>query len=58
MPFRIVLNSIRDQISRALDRAIDDCPEAAADRDVLYGQLLDIYDETGDVPDFRLERRT
>ena len=58
MPFRIVLNSVRDQINRAIDRAIADCPEAAADRDVLYGQLLDIFDETGEVPEFRLERRT
>ena len=56
--FRIVPNSIRDEINRALDLAIADCPEAAADRDVLYGQVLDIYDETGEVPEFKLERRT
>ena len=54
---RIVPNSIRDQINRALDRAIADCPEAAADRDVFYRQLLDVFDETGEVPEFTLERR-
>jgi hypothetical protein len=56
----IVPNDIRDAINAKLDAAILAVPDAAKDRDALYEQLLDYFDQHGVVPDFTLtpkERR-
>ena len=52
----IVPNSLRDAINAKLDTAIAACPDAAKDRDALYSQLLDYFDEHGEVPDFHLTK--
>ena len=52
--FRIIPNSLRDAISAKLDAAIAECPAAEEDREVLYEQLLDYFDEHGRIPDFSL----
>lgn len=52
--FRVIPNSLRDAINAKLDAAIAECPAAEKDREVLYGQLLDYFDEHGAVPDFSL----
>lgn len=56
MRVRIIPNDLADAISAKLDAAIAECPDAAGDRDVLYNQLLDYFDEHGVVPDFSLQR--
>ena len=53
----IIPDILRDVINAKLDVAISEVPEAEKDRDVLYNQLLLIFDETGEVPDFKLQRR-
>jgi hypothetical protein len=50
----IVPNCVRDAIDAALDKAIAECPGAQRDREMLFGQLLDYFDEHGVVPDFRI----
>jgi len=52
--FRIVPNYLADQLNGLLDAEIAKCPDAAKDRDVLYGQLLDYVDAHGVVPQFSL----
>jgi len=52
----IVPNSLRDAINAKLDAALASCPDAVKDRDALYSQLLDYFDEHGEVPDFTLDR--
>jgi hypothetical protein len=54
MMFRIVPTYIADAINAKLDAAFAQCPDAAKDREILYGQLLDYFDEHGVVPDFKL----
>lgn len=48
----IVPNVLRDAIFAKLDAAIAACPEAAAERETLYEQLLAYYDEHGVIPEF------
>ena len=57
MMFRIVPNYIADAINANLDAAFAECPEAAKDREVLYGQLLDYFDEHCVIPDFNLKKK-
>lgn len=52
----VVPNSLADAINAKLDLAIAACPEAAKDREVLYGQLLEYFDEHGVIPDFSLQK--
>lgn len=52
--FVVVPDSLRNAINNKLDAAIADCPDAAKDRDALYGQLLAFFNEHGRVPDFTL----
>lgn len=53
----IVPDSLRAAINARLDAAIAACPEAAADREALYGQLLAYFDEHGVIPDFTIARK-
>jgi hypothetical protein len=55
----IVPNVLRDAINAKLDAALAELPEedravAEKDREFLYGQLLDAFDQYGTIPDFTL----
>jgi hypothetical protein len=52
----VVPNYLADEINRRLDAEIEKHPDAAKDRDELYGSLLAYVYETGTVPDFSLAR--
>ena len=43
----IVPNVLRDAINRAFDAALEECPDAAPDRDLFYAQLLTYFNEHG-----------
>lgn len=61
--FRIVPNNLRDLIYQKMDSAlkrigsdgIETLPEK--DKEILYHQLLDYYDEHGELPEFELEKK-
>ncbi len=52
MSIVIVPNVLRDAINARLDDALRDAPaEAVAEREHLYHQLLEYYDEHGVIPE-------
>jgi hypothetical protein len=53
----IVPNYLRDQINAAIDAALVDVPEAAADREIFFAALLDHVNEHGVIPEFSLVKR-
>ena len=53
----IVPDDLREAIEARLDEAIASCPDAAADRDELYRQLLSYFHEHGVIPNFSLEKK-
>lgn len=57
MMFYVVPNCIGNEISRKLDAEIEKHPDAAKDREVLHGQLVEYFAEHGVIPDFSLERK-
>ena len=50
----IVPNHVRDEINRRLDIEIANSPDAEKDREALYLELLNFFDEHGAIPDFSL----
>lgn len=52
----IVPNELRDAINKKLDQEIALQPDAAADREYLYNQILGYFSEYGRMPDFTLTR--
>ena len=50
----IVPDELADVINAKLDTAIAKVPEAKEDRETLYQQLLEYFNEHGVVPDFEL----
>ncbi len=52
----IIPNEVRDAINSALDREIAKCPDAEKDREVLYAQLLNYFDEHGELPEFSIAK--
>ena len=52
----VIPSDLIDAINRRLDRAIEDCPEAAKDREFLYDQCLLAVDRYGYIPEFSLEK--
>lgn len=50
----IVPNDLRDKINAAIDQALDGRPCDDASREVIYGQLLEYFDDHGELPDFTL----
>jgi len=50
-------NYLRDAINEKLDKAISECPSAESERENLFNQLLEIFDETGNIPDFTLTKK-
>ena len=57
MSFLIVPNDISSAINAKLDVAFQECPEAKVDREMMYDQLLDFYDNHGRIPDFELKKK-
>jgi hypothetical protein len=55
IPIVIVPNSLNAAINEKLDAAIAGCPGAEKDREILYGQLLDYFNEYGVIPDFTIK---
>lgn len=53
----IVPNSLRDAINEKLDAAYLEVPEAAIEREFHYHALLDYFNDYGELPEFRLEKR-
>lgn len=53
----ITPNSLRDAINAKLDAAIAACPAAQKDREELYRQLLQYFNEHGELPDFSLAKK-
>ena len=52
----IVPDYLADELNRRLDAEIEAHPGAAAEREALYGQLMDYVHRHGVVPDFSLAR--
>lgn len=50
----IVPDPLRDAINEKLDAAIKLCPEAETERERLFRELLEHFNEHGVVPDFKL----
>lgn len=57
MSLVIVPDSLRAAIYAKVDAAIKECPDAAADRELFYRELLSHYNEHGSIPDFTLAKR-
>lgn len=55
--FVIVPDSLRDAIYAKVDAAIAECPDAAADREYFYAELLAHFNEHGVIPEFTLRKR-
>lgn len=52
----IVPNELAEQIYAAIDRELENAPDAAPDRENFYLQLLNFYDENGYIPSFSLHK--
>lgn len=50
----IVPDALYDAIQKRLDAAIAECPEAEKDREALYHQLLEAFNQYGSIPEFTL----
>lgn len=57
MAMFIVPNSLRDAIYAKVDAALVDAPAAAPDREFFYGELLNYFNEHGEIPDFELKAK-
>jgi hypothetical protein len=55
--FYIVPDALYNAIQKRLDEAIAKCPDAAKDREALYHQLLDAFNQYGSIPEFELVPR-
>lgn len=53
----IVPDALYAAIHRRLDALFVEFPDAEKDRDALYHQLLEAFDQYGFIPDFTLEKR-
>lgn len=53
----IVPNALRDRINEAIDIALIECPGAKCERDELYQQLLEYFNEHGVIPEFKIQGR-
>jgi hypothetical protein len=54
----LVPNYLADELNKRLDAEIEKHPDAAKDREHLYGQLLAYVNENGVIPDFSLARQS
>lgn len=53
--FYIVPDALYNAIQKRLDAAFEKCPEAEKDREALYHQLLEAFNQYGSIPEFTLE---
>lgn len=53
----IVPNYLRDAIYRKIDAELTKYPEATPDRECFYSQLLDYFNEHGEIPDFSIGKQ-
>lgn len=53
----VVPDSLRNDINDKLESAYQDCPDARADHEALYADMLAYFDEHGGIPDITLKRR-
>ncbi len=54
MSFVIVPDSLSNAIYKAIDAATADIPMAIVDREIFYNQLLDYFNEHGEIPEFSI----
>jgi len=54
----IVPDTLRDNITKALDAEIAKWPDAEKDREMLYQQLVTFFSVHGYLPEFSLEPRS
>jgi NADH:ubiquinone oxidoreductase subunit E len=54
--FLIVPDTLYEAIHKRLDEEFTKFPDAEADRDALYHQLLEYFTEFGYIPEFTLEK--
>ena len=54
MRIQIIPYDVHETINRELDQALEEWPEAIPDRELFYQQLVDYYDEYGDIPRFHI----
>jgi hypothetical protein len=54
--FLVVPDALYNAIHKRLDEEFVKFPDAAADRDALYHELLDYFAEHGALPEFTLEK--
>lgn len=52
----IVPNALSEAINKALNAAFEACPAAEKDREHLYNQLLEHFNEHGEIPSFSLQK--
>ena len=56
MTMVIVPNELRDAINKKLDEKSEGLIYPESDRELMYNQLLDYYDNHGVIPDFDLKQ--
>jgi hypothetical protein len=57
MSLVIVPDYVHEAITRKLDGLIADCPDAKQDRQHLYDQLLEYFNEHGEIPDCSIVKK-
>jgi hypothetical protein len=55
--FRVIPNSLRDAINEKLDNAFAGMDVKAEDRESVYNQLLNYFDEHGYIPEFEITKK-
>lgn len=50
----IVPNEVRDAIYQKVDKALEPVPQLKEKREEIYAHLLDHYDKTGVIADFKI----
>lgn len=53
--FRIVPNTLSEKLYQMIDDQLEKMPELKKDRENIYHDLLNYYDEHGVIPDFKIE---
>lgn len=53
----IVPNELHDAINAKLTEAFSDLPDAEQDRNFLYQELLEFFDENGYLPEFSVQKK-
>lgn len=57
MPTVIVPNSLSEELYKRIDAQLALHPDLAGERETIFSQLLEHFDRTGQVPDFKIERK-